>query len=364
MSKLLMSNLLNMPAANSDVKNYKTLHTIVGSNKIPFIDRTMCYLSPVRYDVRPKYRLSKNIIRPSKNYQECCLNKVEEILTLQKDTGKRILVAYSGGIDSTAIICSFIKQLGVTETARCVEILMSPHSIYENPQFYKKTLLPYFVLRPSTDIYLSSSQEYIRVDGEPNGVICGPEWLAGAKQKFGFDIDFFLRKLQIKEVETIAKANKINYDLKQILTLYAMVVQSAEFCGIKLKNMLDFIWWLNLNFRYQYFIYNHLRKFFMYYPNFEMTEKYFDEHFVGFYDSMDFQNWSIENRQEFLGFLTPGNWKRPCKELIYEVTRDEEYRRQKGKVYSLDKPMLLEQYYFGIDDCFKPVTVHNFVEFI
>ena len=53
-----------------------------------------------------------------------------------KASGKKLAVMYSGGIDSTAIVCSLLKNCSEKDIKENVIVLLSDHSILENQNFH------------------------------------------------------------------------------------------------------------------------------------------------------------------------------------------------------------------------------------
>lgn len=353
--KSILSSSIAIPDATPQIKFFKELNKTIGSLKIPLIDRTQTIDSPIRYKVTQEYQLQPGRCITSFSYEECCLRKAEEIVRIQDLIQKPIAVSYSGGIDSTAIVCSFIHLLGIKEAARRVHIYMSTDSIFEYPKFFSDTLLPNFNIFPITRFVDCFGSQNIFVDGEPNGIILfAVDWLAQSKDTFG--IDFFKGPVTADSIDVIAKNIKFNYSQNHVQALYEMTRVSAETFGIKLENMLDWIWWFNFNFRYQWFSYKDIRKFRVYYPHFHMDHNFFKSHFICFFDSDDFQNWSINNRQRQFENFDPRTFKLPCKDLIYKVTGDPLYWRLKGKVGSGAYPVKMEHFVFGVDEDYKPVS--------
>lgn len=352
--KSILSTSIDIPESNKQIRFFKELNKTIGSENIPFIDRTQMIDAPIRYKVCEKNQLLSGRYITSFSYEECCLRKAEEIVRIQDLIQKPIAVSYSGGIDSTAIVCSFIHLLGIKEAARRVHIYMSTDSILEYPKFFFDTLLPNFSIFPITRFVDCFGSQNIFVDGEPNGLIVFTDWLAQSINKFG--VDFFKGPVSVNSVDTIARIKQFDYKQTHVQALFEMNKMSADKFGVELENMLDWIWWFNFNFRYQWYLYLNIRKFQIYYPEFEVSHDFFKSHFVCFFDSDDFQNWSITNRQQQLDNIDPKKFKLPCKDLIYKVTKDPVYWRIKGKVHSGAYPVKMEHFVFGIDEDYKPVS--------
>ena len=169
--KSILSTSIDIPESNKQIRFFKELNKTIGSENIPFIDRTQTIDAPIRYKVCEKNQLLSGRYITSFSYEECCLRKAEELVRVQDLIQKPIAISYSGGIDSTAIVCSFIHLLGIKEAARRVHIYMSTDSIFEYPKFFFDILLPNFSIFPITRFVDCFGSQNIFVDGEPNGLI-------------------------------------------------------------------------------------------------------------------------------------------------------------------------------------------------
>ena len=56
------------------------------------------------------------------SYRDCCHKQVKDLIALSEKTGKELWLMYSGGIDSTVVLASFIEVLGVKEAAKKINI--------------------------------------------------------------------------------------------------------------------------------------------------------------------------------------------------------------------------------------------------
>jgi len=354
MKKLLSSTMSGMPDSNSQLKFYKDMAKTIGhQNSLPF-DRTGSIDAPLLNTIMPEYQLYPGKFNTSFSYEECCLRKAEEILRIQDVIQKPISILYSGGIDSTIIVCSFIHLLGVKEAARRIHIYMSTDSIYEYSDFFSKILLPHFDIFPTTrfvDVFGSD----IFITGDGAGTVVMTEWVEKSMKTMG--THFFKLPVNLTTLAIYARSRSkgFSYEQNHIHSLFEMNRLSADKFGIKLENMLDWVWWFNFNFKYQYYPFKALRSFRAYYPDFLVDHDFLKSHFVCFFHSDDFQSWGINHRQEQFDGVKPGRFKGMAKDFIFKITKDPMYRQLKGKARSLSRVNVMDKLVFGIDEDYKPI---------
>ena len=83
---------------------YRSVHIVFQNQGIAPIDRTNTIIPPLNFIVPKEYQLRGKELNSSLSYKDCCANKVAQIVNLQDKLQKKILINWSGGLDSTAII--------------------------------------------------------------------------------------------------------------------------------------------------------------------------------------------------------------------------------------------------------------------
>jgi len=332
---------------------YRNVHTIFRNQGISPIDRTDAIIPPLNFAIPKEYQLQGKDFTSNLSYKDCCTNKVEQIVNLQDKLQKQILINWSGGLDSTAIICAFISALGLAESVRRLTISLSPHAVYEYPLFFKKFILPNFNIKNSLSLFQNDPTDYIVVDGEPNGAICGPELLLLWATALGDD--FLKKQITLENIETALKCRVNQIPKKYVAVLNETVMQSSRSIGLDLTDMSEWMWWQNFNFRILWYRY----KLPILYASERMTYKTanisWDDYYINFFFDDDFQAWSINNRDRYHEYVMPGKWKLPVKEVIFDVTKDNDYKLRKGKVTSIDY-LTLKDSVFAIDSDYHTVT--------
>jgi len=309
-----------------DVVRWKNINRIINDN-ISFIDRTGFIKLPVDAGVPasmhlPKYDSSFNL-----SYTECCQLQVQRILKQQEALDKPIRLMYSGGIDSSMVLLSFINELGVEQLGTRLEIAMSSLSIDENPAMWEK------VLRRS-DIKLINSLEfnqgvcndYILVGGEFNDQLFGSAMIKSllkwkpasellAPRSLSLLIEYFIW-VGLDQRESERWAN-LFYGL-------------ADRAGFEIYSTWDVFWWLNFTCKWTsvYF------RFLIFSPAQELNEQYLNDNYIQFFGTTEFQQWSMNDR-DHKHHGTWNSYKWYPRQLISQFLKDKSYleKAKRGSLY-------------------------------
>ena len=186
----------------------------------------------------------------------------------------------------------------------------------------KKFILPNFEIKNSLLFLKNNPEDYITVDGEPNGAICGPELLLLWSNLLG--PDFLKQKISFENIKNALHCRASDIPTSYIEVLNEIVIQSAKTINLDLDDMSEWMWWYNLNYRILWYRYKLPMLHAPLKENLELAQINWNEHFVNFYFDDNFQSWSINNKDKYHQFVKNGNWKLPAKEVIYDVTKDDE----------------------------------------
>lgn len=308
-----------------------------------FVDRSGTVKIPVRVtSLFPIPTLRKM----RKSYEDICNERAIELLKRARAQGSVIHVAWSGGIDSTLLLISLLKHATPEDRSR-MTVLLTEESIFENPNFYAEHIRGKLRCDSMTMFpYLLGTANMI-IGGENNDQVFGSDMIAKLINNFGPAIihekyrrevffDFFESRLQDKD------ATNFCVDLIERIAKNASVPLSTHF---------DYLWWLNFSVKWQCVAIRMLP-----YttpknaPN--ITKEYIETRYVQFYNTEDFQLWSMNNMDKKIKD-TWDTYKWPAKEIIYEYTQDEDYRKNKQKRGSLASVFIQQRSYNFIDSSFK-----------
>lgn len=285
---------------------------IIGSNNSMFFDRTETVLLPIA--VKNQFPIPKVDHNFTKTYEDICDQTALEIVNKAINCNKKIRVLWSGGIDSTLMLATFLKQ----GHRNILEIGLSIESIAENYNFYKNHLLGQINLIPATDLRSLASENHILVGGEYNDQLLGSNLLPTFVKYFDADTlhnNFNLD--QLKKVFSSRYTKNVDYWIDIYLSI-------ANKSPVPIKTNLDFHWWINFSCKWQG-LYYRLASYF--------SEEYNLENYCHFFQTADFQRWSLLNHGQ--KFSQWEDYKKICKDLIWQFDKDDRYRDKKIKLESL-----------------------------
>lgn len=319
MNKLLLSKCTCFQdVTKSDVKDWYSIYKLINLN-VDLVDRCDKIKTPYIYH---NYFPIPNIPNGfNKTYKEICIERANQILKHAATINKPITILYSGGIDSTAVVVSFLLATSNTDN---INIALNAASIQENPNFYYSHIRGKFNLIPSERTLDLLTGDCIMVGGEFND------------QLFGVD---FIKLFPTEQLfEPYTESNIVPFfehagmDPNQSKIWFSLLhdhIRTNRYCEI--KYVTDFFWWFNFSFKWQsiYFrIISRTRHRDL------ITTDFLNTYYHQFYNTDDFQYWSMMNPDKKI----VGNWrgyKITTKEFILEYTRDQEYFNNKVKIGSL-----------------------------
>lgn len=315
------------------------------------IDRTGMMKHPVDVDVssfkHPDYKIC------NKDFSDIMCDRAKEILNISNKTGHRIMVFYSGGVDSTGLVCAFIKEIGIKAASEVIDICMSRSSVIENPNFFNDYIKPNFNIVNSYLFYnVVCKDEYknsIFVTGDPAASLFGGgEKFRYAIKKYGSDI------VEAKNYKDILQ--KIYDPFVFEYALENMHISSSQI-GYKINDLYDYFWWYAMNYRYICQHFSMVRLWTKFFTENLHDAAYWKNHHISFYDSEDFSNWSYSSKEHLIDCLKNGiinnlYYKKKIKDFIFEFNKDKDYYLTKNKEAHLKKIASPGGLYQNFEECF------------
>jgi len=258
------------------------------------------------------------------DWKTCCLQRAADLL--KKYPGK-IWLSWSGGIDSTTMVASILKVASTQDFER-MTIVLSHHSVLENPSFYER----YLQHLPQKNILEDLSNQLVR----ENAVLITGEL---GDQLFGSD---FLMDADFLEDYRIAAPRIIG------TTIFERLHPIIEESPFPIRTAHDFFWWFNFTQKWQFVKYRGLE-----HVTWNLEAKY-GPNLMHFFDNVDFQLWSLQNHD----LKHRGNWttyKAAAKDFLFELTNDEAQRHLK-KWQSLEKTYLVSENRLALDENLKVIS--------
>lgn len=274
----------------------------------------------------------------TKSYADICDDRAREVLKSSDTLGAPIYIMYSGGIDSTCVVVSMLKNATKEQRDR-LTILLSPQSINENPRFYDEHLKGKVRVESSMLFSDRLGTNDILLTGEHNDMIMGSEKIGKLMVRYG--------------AESIYK----KYDRDMMIEFYAAMVQGdtklstfyidmfekiCKTAPMTLTSNMDFLWWINFAIKWQS-CYAYILLLTPQKNAHLINDTYLDTRFISFYNTDEFQLWSMNNLDKRIKD-TWKSYKWVPKQIIYDYNKDAEYRDHKMKRGSLT-PLTMRLYH-------------------
>jgi hypothetical protein len=307
---------------------------------------------------------SKEFFRTSMPDIDCNYNKSFGEITdqrcvelFQSHADRPWLVTWSGGIDSTAILVSILKNLSPQQRAN-ITVSCNKISVYENPRFFHEHVRPNFHVIDSTPQEFGSllDTHYI-LDGDPADMLQGSGFALNAKA-WGLDltqswkqsaplIDFLSTAMGRPAAEWIYNSMANNLD---------------SLCDdpLDLKTYADWFWWINFNWKWSANRIHEMQR--QPIPN---VKPYLDSA-IHWYDTVDYQQWSMtQGRYSLVRDSSLGNYKKLSKQYIYEYDKNAHYLKFKTKTDSDSRgPRSRPTAWFCVLDDYRTLTLDRDLDLI
>lgn len=251
--------------------------------------------------------------------------------------GKKILLRWSGGIDSTALVVAIIRNFTSYEYA-LVDVACNNYSIIENPVFYEKHIKPFFNIVDSSTLRNDDpalSNSFI-VDGEPADLLFGsfvPTLYPNKAQlplNEGNAISLIVKSISNEWTCDIPMSEKISFAEH----FYSVAVGSALHCDNELNTVGDLWWWRMFNWMWQPNIYKHYTE-----SNKILSAKAFTSwqgRYIPWHATDDYQQWSMNADSVTKFGSTVTEYKLPTRRYIASVFKNPWYLSFKGKQHSIN----------------------------
>jgi hypothetical protein len=310
---------------------------------ISLVDRTHTLALPVA--VHSLFPLPA-LIPLTQTFEELCNERAVELLRRADELNVRLYVFWSGGIDSTLVLVSFLKNATPRQLANLV-VLMSEESITEYPDFYSKYIRGKLQVDSSVMFPDLLGGRHLVVNGEHNDQLFGSDMVGKLIVKFGpkvihrpYDRDLFFRFFD----DNLNDAEATNF----CLDLFERVRAAAP---VPVNTNYLHLWWINFAMKWQAVF---MRTLAYASPRVvsSIDRNYIQTYYAPFYCTDAFQLWSMVNLDSKIKD-TWSTYKWVCKDIIYDFTKDTDYRDNKIKRGSLYFLLLQQSPYYFIDEDMK-----------
>lgn len=257
----------------------------------------------------------------------------QRCLDLRKNNfDKPWTVLWSGGIDSTGVMASIVKNLSSADYKN-ITVACTTMSIWENPQFYFDYIKPNFrtVHSEWANSKEAIDQEGYTFTGNPADQLFGG---MGMSPELIFQDPAVLQKNIIKHKDYAIDLISIKTDKKFAEWLCNAMIDNAASAGVEINTLHDMFWWSQFNCAW-----TAAKLRFLHYGHWQNIKnaKLFLDKFVHWYDNDDYQSWSLHNHSagQMLD-QTAAEYKLAAKKYIYSLDHNRYYRQYKTKTGSSD----------------------------
>jgi hypothetical protein len=314
---------------STDKQTWSEFYNNIIVTGVSLVDRMELVKMPYRFELYEPFKTPRDLTGFNLSYSDVCDKRAAELLAHSDRTGLPLYVLYSGGIDSTVVLTSFMRQREISKLNEQLVVCMSLDSISENPVFYNNFIRGKLNIVHSDSFAQMFDGKCIVVGGEHND------------QVFGSDV--------VGKVLHYFPMSEINSDYSNGILLkylkekgmsdysaefwYNMLIWHAKQAPCEIKTNYDLLWWLNFNFKWQTVWFRILLRIDpRYYKN--LNQPWLEKHFHHFFTTEDFQKWSMLNPDKKI----KDDWmsyKFTAKDYIYDFNKDAFYRDNKSKKGSL-----------------------------
>lgn len=312
--------------------------------------RSGTFETPWNAPIDPMFKLPP-MIHIADRLSDIADQRALELNQIAKDQNKRILIMWSGGIDSTMVVSSFIKNLSAADLQN-VSVVLTLNSIMENYNFYRTQLAGRVNCVSWLTVNFTNEflEKNIVLHGDPGDCLFGPsismykDLMPERKhlEPFTKHLDTIAKTIEERNKEAVLKFN-----VPGVGKWYAdrITRNLEEVSPDGIVNVADWWWWHYINFKWQYSIMRPVlrRKT----DGFELlpltTENIQSYCKNSFFNTDRFQQWSYSNLPYHVG-NDRTNHKKQAKDYIYELDKDDVYRTHKTKIESV--PVYDDSAYF------------------
>jgi hypothetical protein len=281
----------------------------------------------------------KNSINHKLTWEELMDKEARRTIEIDSD----LYVAYSGGIDSTGIVVSLLKNC-TKEELKKVTILCTPSSVYEFPEFFNVIVKNFKVELATYDLERYAKKGHIISGAGGDGLFGSATFMERAMTKF--DKDFAWKNY--KDTGSILFETYFPGNGKMVFDRYQPI---AEECAYPIENIIDFACWYEFTQHFNNAIFMHL-----YLANSFTDMELYKNKIVYFFRNKDFEIWSVNNR-DCLVQNTVDTYKWKAKEYIINYTGLDNYHN-KGKFGSYYQVLAGNRFNGAIDENWNLIS-HN-----
>jgi hypothetical protein len=345
-----------------DAKKYlRVPSVIVGTHDIRA--RSGSFRNPWRADV-PKWYAPHPFTFTTDSLSDIADQRAIELVNIAKSTNKKIIIMWSGGIDSTFMLTAFLKNISL-EDQELLTVACTSQSIADNTDFYLKFLSANTKIKliNAVDLYVNNDclTNNLVLHGDPADGVFGPS--GGMYSHFSTQ-DQHLEPWR-KHLPTMAsliepKVEVNGFTEPGLGSWYCdIVTRTLEESGQAdyISTVADWWWWNYFNFKWHLVTLMPLFSTLLDEQDEGITlenQKIYAD--TAYFNSPAFQHWSYSNLKELIGHNFFNTHKLKAREYIYEFDNNFQYFSRKRKTgVALPTQKMQKGNIIGYDDQFRPI---------
>jgi asparagine synthetase B (glutamine-hydrolysing) len=268
------------------------------------------------------------------------------------DNGKDVYMMWSGGIDSTSIAVSVLRNIKTNQHKK-LHIVSSALSREENPMFHHNFLAKFDQIElKSFDPGLLDLSSSLILDGEGGDQIFGS---SAANKLFSIYPEMILKpwRTNIDFLHQYWHKDSVPGFYEFFMNLMETTINQGS---APVDTLYDFYWWLNFNFKFDSVMYRHTLR---------LSENVPDDQFEHFSKNVlkrmfaheKIQQWSMSCGAVDKIHTARKTIKWGARQYIYEFDHNEYYFREKRKEFSTETIANTTAKYIAVDKNYKRYTI-------
>jgi hypothetical protein len=251
---------------------------------------------------------------------------------------------WSGGIDSTLVLCSILQNW---KNLNRFTVVLNQHSIDEYPFMYNNYINGK-VKVIDTDSFFSKNKKFSHENLYTSGEVGGPLISFDTFEDFNLRFPNIYNRPWKNHVNEILKYFTENSNTEKASIVYKEIIETSKISSINLHTVYEFLWWVNFNWGHDIDLISMIW-------NYQSVEhlnikQFLEENCFFWFNSQEFQNWTVNLIGQDL-MIRDNKQKYVYKEYIYKFNRDLDYFKYKNKEISTpkNKQMYLNKKVLAID---------------
>lgn len=289
-----------------------------------------------------------------------------ELINVAKNTGRKIAVMWSGGIDSTTVLTALLKNISEADQELLI-VYLTIHSISDYQDFYFKFLSANkkISIKDASSLRIDNNflDKTLILHGDPGDGIFGP---STSMYKIFSDNQIHLEPWK-KHLKTLVQVYEPTFEKHMWVQpgigewFCDIISRTLEESGLAdhVSSVTDWIWWTYFNFKWQGICTYPLHNSILGHQHQGITKEnhkfYADNVFLA---SPEFQCWSYSNLKELIGLNVFKTHKLKAREYIYEFDKNFNYFSRKRKTSTpAPNTKLSKSRLIGHDENWKPMYI-------